>query len=70
MTFDRSMTRLTRSAIEPSAERYFFFFCGLVFALYERKNQATDKIVSTMLPQAKRRLDAAPRNSCQSVLRL
>jgi hypothetical protein len=32
----------------------------LVFALYERKNQNTDKIGSTMLPQASKRLNAAP----------
>jgi hypothetical protein len=43
-------TGLTQSAIQPSAERYFIFFCVLVFALYERKNQNTDKTGSTMLP--------------------
>jgi len=37
----------------------------LVFALVERKNQATDKIVSTLLPQANRRLNAALRSSCK-----
>jgi len=48
------MAGLTQSAIQPSAERYFIFFCVLVFALYECKNQHTDKTGRTMLPQAKK----------------
>jgi len=33
-----SSTRLTQSALQPSAERYVIFFCVSVFALYKRKN--------------------------------
>jgi hypothetical protein len=36
-------------------KRYFIFFCVLVFALYEHKNQNTDTMGSTMLPQARKR---------------
>jgi hypothetical protein len=45
---------LTQSAIQPSAERYFLFFCVSVFALAERKNRHIDKTGSAMLPQAKK----------------
>jgi hypothetical protein len=31
----------------------------------EAKKRKTDKTISTMLPQAKRRLSGAPRKSCQ-----
>jgi len=43
--------------------RYFIFFCFSFFALCERKKRKTDKTESTMLPQAERRLCAAPRKS-------
>jgi hypothetical protein len=36
------VTRHTQPAIQPSAERYFIFFCVWVFALYKRKNPDTD----------------------------
>jgi hypothetical protein len=39
-------------------------FCISFFALAERKKRNTDTIASTMLPQAKRRLRAALRKSC------
>ncbi len=51
---------IVRSGTSPS-------FCSPkghpVFALCERKNETQS--ASTMLPQAKRRLCAAPRNSCK-----
>jgi hypothetical protein len=34
----KAYTWLTQSAIKPSAERYFTFFCISVFALDKRKN--------------------------------
>ena len=39
---------ITQSAIKPSAERYFTFFCGSAFALYERKNRTTDTMRSAI----------------------
>src|SRR6266508_5314177 len=46
-------------------KRYIIFFCVSFFALCERKKRNTDKMASTMLPQAKRRLCAALRKSCK-----
>ena len=45
------------------SQRYFSFRMYVVFALAERKNDVR-KNGSTLLPQAKRRLRARPRNSC------
>jgi len=49
------------SAIQPSAERRFVFFCVSVCALVERTDRDTDIIGSAMLPQARKPLNAAPR---------
>jgi hypothetical protein len=47
-----------QSTIEPLPERYINFFCVSVFALHGAKTETQNKIGSTMLPQAKRRLKA------------
>jgi len=47
-TLDVLSAGLTQSAIKPSAERYYIFFCGSVFALVERKNRTTDTLRSTI----------------------
>ena len=47
-TLDVLSAGLTQSAIKPSAERYYNFFCGSVYALAERKNRTTDTLRSTI----------------------
>jgi len=47
-TLDVLSAGLTQSAIKPSAERFFIFFCGSDFALVERKNRTTDTLRSTI----------------------
>ena len=47
-TLDVLSAGLTPSAIKPSAERYYNFFCGSVITLAERKNRTTDTLRSTI----------------------
>src|SRR6266496_6836398 len=67
------MTHVTRYLRCDLSQRYFIFLLCFVFALAERKNRVppgrTDTTASTMLPQAKRHLCAAPRSGCDHRLR-
>jgi len=57
------MTGLTQSAFFAFGRAVLYLLFVVRFFALRAKKRTTDKMGSTMLPQAKRRLGAAPRKS-------